>query len=272
MEEQPQSEVVYSLVFGEGKSLAHETAQALAQGVVEAFDVAGLAFGFARAAMRAPREHLVICQPEVAASGATTVVGRDALAQGTGTRPTPARHLARRPAAFRSRAGGSRLFLKPARDRVPVHAEDTLRCAQAQTFGGNRSEHFRLACRCRLPALGTQHPAGPARPATKLLVAADILAVFDDAPATAGCATRGSFRRQRGCSCHRLSSSMTPRLSFDQHPLPTCLFNAYQAFNLGDQFPRLLYPSTEHRPHLTVGLGFFIHLSESLLVQVMSKF
>ncbi len=56
MDKQAQGEFVHAVAFGEGKRAAHETYEALAQGVVEAFDVAGLAGAGAGAAMRASGE------------------------------------------------------------------------------------------------------------------------------------------------------------------------------------------------------------------------
>ncbi len=76
---------MHPVALGEGKCFAHEAAESLAQGVVPAFDVARFARALAAQAAGAPREHLVVSQPPVAAGRAAAVVGRDALAQSTGT-------------------------------------------------------------------------------------------------------------------------------------------------------------------------------------------
>ena len=85
MNEQAQGEIVHAFALGEGERFAHEAAQSLTQGAVPAFDVVGLALGFAAQAVRALGEHPFVGQPKVAAGRPAAVVRGDALAQGTGT-------------------------------------------------------------------------------------------------------------------------------------------------------------------------------------------
>ena len=76
---------MHPLAFGERECLANKAAESLAQGVVEAFDVAGLARPFVAGTMSAPRINFFLGQPEVATRGPAAVVGRNALAQSAGT-------------------------------------------------------------------------------------------------------------------------------------------------------------------------------------------
>ena len=85
MDEQAQSHGVHAHALGEGEWLAHEASESLAQRVVPAFDVAGLALAFTGAAMGSARKDLVVGQPEVAPRGAAAAVRRDAFTQRTGT-------------------------------------------------------------------------------------------------------------------------------------------------------------------------------------------
>ena len=80
VDEQAHGRFVHPLALGEGKRAAHEATQALTQGVVEAFDVAGLARAFAGAAVRALGKDFCVGQPQVAAAGPAAVGGWDALA------------------------------------------------------------------------------------------------------------------------------------------------------------------------------------------------
>ena len=59
MQEEMDSDFVHFLAFGKGKGLAHEPPEALAQGIVEAFDVVGGAFGV-RGLMLAGRQDVVV--------------------------------------------------------------------------------------------------------------------------------------------------------------------------------------------------------------------
>ena len=54
MNKQAQGECVHPVALGERGCLAHKTSKSLAQGVVEAFDVAGLTCAFVGAAVGAP--------------------------------------------------------------------------------------------------------------------------------------------------------------------------------------------------------------------------
>lgn len=76
---------MHPVALGEGKRLANKASKPLAQGVNEAFHVAGLARTLAAQAMRASRKHFCVGQPEVAAGGPAAVHGWNALAQRTGT-------------------------------------------------------------------------------------------------------------------------------------------------------------------------------------------
>ena len=82
MNEQAQSKFMHSVALGKGKGPAYEASEALAQRVVEAFDVAGFARPLAGAAVRAPGEDFGVGQPQVAAAGPAAVGWRDACMQG----------------------------------------------------------------------------------------------------------------------------------------------------------------------------------------------
>ena len=82
--EQAHGDFMHPVALGEGECHAHKASEPLTQGVVPAFDVAGLAFAFIAQAMGAPRKNLVVRQPKVTAGGTAAIIGWDALAQSTG--------------------------------------------------------------------------------------------------------------------------------------------------------------------------------------------
>ncbi len=238
--------------------MANKAPQTLAQRAAEAFGVVGLSLVPAAHPVGARWKRLLVGQPEVAARGPAAASGREALTQGTGAlgertshaegdglaslaakgdphpahvglgwsrqsskaRPVPTRRPLRQAKAGRLAAGGPPLFFEPVRDRVAARAEDPRRRPQAQPLAGHRTQHLGAALGRRWAAFGCQHPARPARPTAKLLVAARVLAAFGDALALAACAAWCGLRCQRRCSCQRPASPMISPLSFNQEPLP----------------------------------------------------
>ena len=68
MNKQAQGKFVHPVAFGEGKRASYKASKTLAQGVVEAFDMAVFARALAGAAMGAPGEDLGVSQPQIAAA------------------------------------------------------------------------------------------------------------------------------------------------------------------------------------------------------------
>lgn len=66
VQKHPQTYLVHLVTFRERERLPDEPPQALTHDVVEALNVAGLAFAFARRLMLLVRQHLLVSLPEVA--------------------------------------------------------------------------------------------------------------------------------------------------------------------------------------------------------------
>ena len=79
VEEQEQAVLVHRIGLGEGQRAPHEPRHPLAQDVVEALDVAGLALAFARRPVLLLGQHFCVGRPEVRVEQARPVGLRDAL-------------------------------------------------------------------------------------------------------------------------------------------------------------------------------------------------
>src|SRR5215210_1072550 len=80
-EEDAQPEFVHIEALGEGKGFAHEAADALPGRAEEALGMAGFPGLLGAEPVRASWEYSLVSKPEVAACGATGIVGRQRKAQ-----------------------------------------------------------------------------------------------------------------------------------------------------------------------------------------------